>query len=255
MEARLALIGEDTETNAAIQDYLQERSFEVLPAKECTHDLPDLVLHRHASRGDRYLWDLASYFELQNVPVVNSSSCARVCQNKDLTHRLWKRHNLPQLPWAMEKEDVTWTGQTIAKPLYLGIRKGMEIFDSPEEALGFAKGSDEHYLLQPFIRGHYIWRLVMSKKQGLIRSYRALSTDETPLLSGRVYGQEIDPGPSIMSAATKGFTALEASIIGVDVLQKEEDFYMLEANQCFGFDPEDEKILEAFCQEVRSALS
>jgi glutathione synthase/RimK-type ligase-like ATP-grasp enzyme len=186
----------------------------------------------------------------------NSERAASIMNNKFLSHFLFKKAGLTQIPFWSNQMSVglpAWEGETIKKPNFGYSGREITIYKDVEKAI-LSLDSSRSFILQPFLGKHSLWRLIVSKHQGIIASY--LKEGDQPVLAisngaSRVYKK---PSKEIVSIAQTMFSVSGGSAAGCDVLESNGKFYPLELNNNFGIDLDNDQLLKNLRIEFEKIL-
>lgn len=186
----------------------------------------------------------------------NSERATAIMNNKFLSHFLFERAGLKQMPFWNNQMSVglpTWEGETITKPNFGYSGREIEIYPDVEQAV-LSVDNQRSFILQPFLGKHSLWRIIVSKHQGIIASY--LKEGDGPVLAisngaSRVYKK---PTSEIETIATTMFKVAGGSAAGCDVIESGGNFYPLEINNNFGIDLDNEQLLNSLRAEFEQII-
>jgi glutathione synthase/RimK-type ligase-like ATP-grasp enzyme len=230
-------------------------------------DLPDVYLNRYPSWLDdaAALYQLSARLESNRVPGLNSLRATCLSANKHLSHLWLLPRGIQQPDWMILQPGSKtvfgelWSGETIAKPLTGGMGQGLQVASSLEEAeslvsqRGFSIPSSplgaQGYILQPYIPSRAVWRLVVSRRQGLISAYKKTGEEKVLSVSSGAVREYQDPPEEMIRMAAEVISVLGLEIAGLDFLETDRGAIFLESNANFGFDTSDQVILRAIEQD------
>ena len=268
---RVLLCWEAAEThswNPVLATLLRTRGFEVLEA----HSLDDLdqidltaidVCLPRFRTGAANMTTLDEALHIAGVPMLNARASRRRCENKALAHLAFATAGILQpSSFVMSAEGVrdrelSWSGETLLKPLYGSRGSGIEILDSFSEALARARARREDLLVQQMIWPARCWRVAVGRSVGVIDPYwrrpprtgdRILSISTGSRLARDGYSDRIG------AVARAMLEAVDGDVLAADILETEEAVYALEINHNFDAHGGDGPAAEAFASEILHVL-
>ena len=196
------------------------------------------------------------------LPMVNSRSTRRRCENKGLAHLAFERHDIPQPPSFVLSADgiadraARWSGETLLKPLSGSRGDGIEILPSLEAAVerGIQRRGD--LLVQRMVWPARSWRVIVGRSCGVVDPYwrRPARSDDRVLSIST--GASIVRDPLSRSAsriAERMLEAVDGDLLAVDLLEADGQTYALEINHNFDAHGGSRPAVDAFQTEISAA--
>ncbi len=126
------------------------------------------------------------------------------------------------------------------------------LYQDVDQAL-LSLNNKRSFILQPFLKEHSIWRVIVTKHQGIIASY--LKEGQGPVLAisngaERVYKE---PTKEVKELSEKMFQVGSGNASGCDIIESGGQFYPLEINNNFGIDLDNKSLLNSFrieCEKI-----
>ena len=193
------------------------------------------------------------------IPMLNTRTTRRRCENKALAHLAFEEHGVVQPPSlvlsdeGVQDRDVRWDGETIVKPLYGCRSAGIEICSSLTEALARGRARHEDLLLQQMIWPARCWRVVVGRSTGVVDPYWREPPDRGQRVLSVSTGSRIVRGAFSQAGADVAMAMLDAvdgDLLAVDMLERDGEFHALEINHNFDAHGGDEPAVEAFVREI-----
>jgi glutathione synthase/RimK-type ligase-like ATP-grasp enzyme len=198
------------------------------------------------------------------MPMLNSRSCRVACENKGIAHLAFEEACLPQpRSIVVSREGVgdrraAWSGETVVKPLYGSRGAGVEIHDSPEQAMRRAVARREDLVVQELIWPARCWRVIVGRNAGVVDPYwrRPPAPDQRVLSisTGSTIARDPVP-PAVEAVATAMNAAVDGDLLAVDVLEHRGEAFALEINHNFDAHGGDRPAFAAFRCEIEAKLS
>jgi glutathione synthase/RimK-type ligase-like ATP-grasp enzyme len=193
------------------------------------------------------------------LPMVNSRSTRRRCEDKGLAHFAFERLEIPQPPsFVLSAEGIAdraaqWSGETLLKPLSGSRGDGIEILPSLEAALERGIEREEDLLVQLMIWPARSWRVIVGRSCGIVDPYwrRPARSDDRVLSIST--GAHIVRDPLSQSAsriAERMLEAVDGDLLAVDLLEADGRTYALEINHNFDAHGGSRPAVDAFRSEI-----
>ena len=221
--------------------------------------LPRFRLCAANMRGlDRFLSD-------SGPPMLNGWLARTVCEDKGLSQLAFERDAIPQ-PRALvlSREGaldraLSWTGETIIKPLQGSRGEGVEILASLDKALARGRERREDLLVQQMIWPARSWRVIVGRRVGVVDPYwrRPASADDrvASVSSGATIVREPLPAAG-REVSERMLRAVGGDLLAVDLLETSDGaFLALEINHNFDAHGGTEPAVAAFEAEMRRVAS
>jgi glutathione synthase/RimK-type ligase-like ATP-grasp enzyme len=195
--------------------------------------------------------------------MLNSFDSRRRCENKALAHLAFEDHGITQpLSLVMSSEGIcdrrlSWSGETVLKPLHGNRSSGIEILRSLDEALARGVERSEDLLVQQLVWPARCWRIIVGRHCGIVDPYWRRPPEPGDRILSISTGSSIARSPlpeRVGRVATEMLEAVGGDLLAVDVLETEADAYALEINHNFDAHGGDEPAADAFCQEIEAKL-
>jgi glutathione synthase/RimK-type ligase-like ATP-grasp enzyme len=197
------------------------------------------------------------------VPMLNSFDTRRQCENKALAHLAFDEHGIAQpLSLVMSSEGIcdrslSWSGESLLKPLHGNRSSGIEILPSFEEALERGVQRREDLLVQQLIWPARCWRIVVGRHSGIVDPYWRRPPQPDDRILSISTGSSIVRAPlpeAVGRVAVEMLEAVDGDLLAVDVLETETNAYALEINHNFDAHGGDEPAADAFCREIEAKI-
>jgi glutathione synthase/RimK-type ligase-like ATP-grasp enzyme len=192
------------------------------------------------------------------IPMLNSRDARSACENKAVAHARFAMAGLPQPGTIVIDADGNldeapgWSGETVIKPLHGARSAGIEILDSPGEALVRARDRAEAFVVQEMIWPARSWRVIAGRASGAVDPYW-----RKPACEERIHaistGARIarDPEPAAVSElAVAMCDAVGGDLLAADILERDGEAWALEINHNFDAHGGDDAALRAFQLEI-----
>lgn len=198
------------------------------------------------------------------IPMLNSRECRIACENKAVAHVAFDQAGIPQpRSIVISREGIgdrrpDWEGETVIKPLTGNRSAGVEILDSPIEAVRRAVERREDLIVQELIWPARCWRVIVGRNRGTVDPYWRRPPNPGERVLSISTGSQIvrDPAPGVVEAvAAEMNAAVDGDLLAVDVLERDGEAFALEINHNFDAHGGDEPAVAAFRREIGEKLA
>lgn len=205
---------------------------------------------------DKYgRYKLVKLIEKFDLLTLNSAKSIAHSSNKYQTYKMWKIKHIKQPITYLLKDIKNWPidrEPMIIKPIFGHSGNNIYLVNNLDDAILISKRCDSDSILQEYIKKPICWRII-STPNSIIAAYEkrlpksvVVNVDKG---ARRIY---IKPDTRVTDLAKECVKALGGGLMGVDILEKDNEYYALEANVPFGIDETNESLKNNLLKMISS---
>jgi len=218
-------------------------------AKNIINFKPDAIISRgigiRETKKIFFRVDIYRALEILDIPVINSSLCLELATNKMLTSLLLKQNNIPTPDtYICEKyKDAISAyellgGDIIFKPMFGSKGVGITRINDKNFAEYFfynvSKLGEPFYLQKFMEHGNKDIRAFVINDEVIASMERIGTNWKTNIFQGAI-GKPINLSDDLKEICIKSANIVKAKISGIDIIQTNEGYYVIEVNAVPGF--------------------
>lgn len=197
----------------------------------------DVLAKRQGALGSRF--DAALALERSGAKMLNSTSSIAKSADKLRAAREFARYDLPHPKTIAIENHSHWpfAGWAILKPAHSSSGMNIHLVSSETEAREISRGWKSDPLLQQWVENPRCYRIIATAESCIYAIEKRAPEGE--LVAATNFGAEriyIDPSPAMQKMAQETIQALGGGVMGVDILERDGQMMVLEANPAFAFD-------------------